>query len=905
MGRAGGRQRGSLSDADPLWSKAPLVLLRYPGLFVSIAIGALLLALAAAAYPLFISASASELVRARIDDPSYTRWAVGMMYRNGALPLEGFGPHADVPGDVGKLFEGFVARDPYLGTTVESALGKVVPVAVAGRRGETRDTRLAFGEDAAANLEILEGTPGDGALVPDLVSDALSISPGDEIVVGSKDEGTVTLPVDAIYRSLYKGGASGYWRPWNDELVLYCDDCAPPAQAIVVPRDVFADAARRIGLDHAGYAWQAPLTRDLTLQEAEDAARITSAISRDIDDERLMDRCFIAFFCSRRSGPVWGSAIDDVVRDVHGRLVAIEGPARLLRVAGILVALVVVSGAGAFAMATRRVESALLFARGARPRAVGGRAALEAVPPCVAGAAAGLGLAIALVRGFGPTGMLASDATRQAVWAAAISAAAAILAIAIVSSVSFLRQSEHHRSRLAVLGKVPWEIVPIAISLLILRELRSGGAVTVDRTLDTETPSLLLFAFPVLFLAGFVALAARGVVWVLRRARRRSGAYGVAAYLATHRLAARPRLTMLLITASGLCLGLFVQAQMVARSMATTVDAKAGVYVGSDVQARIDDINETPTGFPFPLTRVDRRPFAGELRANVPFDLLGIEADTFASAAFWDPAFSDESLSELLAQLSEGSGGAVPIVMASSRDAAPTNLTIDTRTVPVRVVGRADAFPGMLSRRPLVVADSDRLLEAFEGQANPLSGPAVSDELWVRGPPAAVLATLPNLSFLPGLVLTADEVKDIPYIAAVIDTFLVMNGLGLLAALLVFAAMVMYLQARQRSEVVSYGLSLRMGMRQRAHLIATATEVGAMLVIAYAAGAVLAITAARLTVPLLDPLEAIPPDPIGVVPVLAVAIAAPMLLLAAFVGGWLVERRARGADLGQVMRLAD
>ena len=905
MGQARSRNRGSLSDADPLWSKAPLVLLRYPGLFVSIAVGALLLALAAAAYPLFISASASELVRARIHDPSYTRWAVGAMYRNGALPLEGFGPHADVPGDVERLFDGFVDRDPYLGTTYVSALGKVVPVSVAGAPGETRDTRLAFGEDAASSLEIVQGTPGGGALVPDLISDALGISPGDEIVVGSKDEGTVRLPVDAIYRSLYKGGVSGYWRPWNDELVLYCGNCPPPPQAIVVPRDVFADAARRIGLDHAGYAWQAPLARELTLQEAEDAARIAIGIGRDIDDQKLMNRCFIGFFCSSKSGPVWGSAMDDVVRDVHTRLVAIEGPAQLLRVAGVLVALVVVAGAGAFAMATRRVESALLFARGARPRAVGGRAALEAALPCVAGAAAGLGLAIALVRGFGPNGMLASEATRQTVWAAGISAAAAILAIAIVSTVSFLRQSEHHRSRFAVLGKVPWEIVPIALSLLILRDLRSGGAVTVDRALNTETPSLLLFAFPVLFLAGFVALAARGVVWFLRWARRRSGGYGVPAYLATRRLAARPRLTMLLITASGLCLGLFVQAQMVARSMATTVDAKAGVYVGSDVQARIDDINETPTDFPFPLTRVDRRPFAGLLRANVPFDLVGIDTDTFASAAYWDPSFSDEPLSVLLSRLGDGSGDAVPIVMASASNATPTSLTIDTRTVPVEVVGRADAFPGMLSRRPLVVVDSARLVEAFEGQANPLSGSSTSDELWIRGPPAAIQAALPNLSFLPGLVLTADEVKDIPYIAAVIDTFLVMNGLGLLAALLVFAAMVMYLQARQRSEIVSYGLSLRMGMRRWAHLIATATEVGAILVIAYAAGALLAITAARLTVPLLDPLETIPPDPIGVVPVITVAIAAPVLVLAAFVGGWLVERRARAADLGQVMRLAD
>ena len=61
----------------------------------------------------------------------------------------------------------------------------------------------------------------------------------------------------------------------------------------------------------------------------------------------------------------------------------------------------------------------------------------------------------------------------------------------------------------------------------------------------------------------------------------------------------------------------------------------------------------------------------------------------------------------------------------------------------------------------------------------------------------------------------------------------------------------------------------------------------------------------RLTVPLLDPIESIPPDPITVVPVVLVAIVAPALLLAALVGGWLTERRARSADLGQVMRLAD
>ncbi|HEY3212074.1 MAG TPA: FtsX-like permease family protein [Actinomycetota bacterium] len=904
MAGARRRNRGTLSDADPLWSKAPLVLLRYPGLFVSIAVGALLLALAASAYPLFISSSASELVAARIHDPAYTRWAVGMMYRNGALPLPGPDRHGDIEPRVDAILEGLFASSPYLGDPLESALGPVTPISVAGEL-ERRDTRLFMGEQAADHVVILEGSARDGILVPDLISDALHITPGEEIVIGSPDQGTATLPVGGIYRSLYKGGASGYWRPWNDALVLYCGNCAPPPQPVIVPKDRFADAARAIGLDHAAYAWQAPLLRDLTLQEAEDAARIASRISQEIDDRTLLDRCFISFFCSVRSGPVWESSMDDVVRDVHGRLVAIDGPARLLRIAGILVALVVVAGAGAFAMAARRVESSLLFARGARPRAVGGRSALEAVIPCVIGAALGLGLAFALVRWVGPRGALAASASDEAAWAAGAAGVVAVAAIAIVSTVSFLRQSEHHRSRLRLVGAFPWELVLIGLSLLILQRLRSGGAVVVDRSLGTEAPSLLLFAFPLAFLAGFVALVARAMVLVLRWARGRSGGWGTPAYLAVHRLAARSRLTLLLIAAAGLCLGLFVQAQTMARSMRTTVDAKAGVYVGSDVQARIDSVNATPETFPLPVTRVVRRLQAGELRPGVPFDLLAIDTKTFASTAFWDPGFSPEPLETLLDRISEPSGDGLPVLMASAPNAFPDSVTLDRQTLPIEIVGRATAFPGMTSLRPLVVVDARHLLDAVGDAPDPLTVAGASDELWIRGTPRAARAALAGLDYTPSLVLTADEVKDISYIAAVIDTFLVMNGLGVLAALLVVAAMLMYLQARQRAEIVSYGLSLRMGMRSSRHLVAIAIEVAAMLVIGYVAGTVLAIVAARVTVPLLDPIESIPPDPITVVPVVLIALAAPALLLVALAGGWLTERRARSADLGQVMRLAD
>ncbi len=904
MAREGSGPRAP-GGMDPLWSKAPFVLIRYPGLFASLAVGALLLCLGAAAYPLFISASAGELIETRIDDPSYTRWGAGVMFRNGVMPVAEDGRS---PGRVRRTHDEFArlaASSPYLGEPLRTSIAAPVSLSSADDPTDTREVRLFTGEGAASQIEVVEGSLGTGALVPDHVAEALDLSPGDTVSLVSDRDGASELRVDGIYRSFYLENLAGFWRPWRDELVQRCFDCPPPPQPIVLEETTFLESAADLRLEHVGYSWQAPVEGDLTLDEAEDADRRSAAIIDEMSSRDLFTQCSFRFFCSSRTAPAFGSSMDEIVRDTQRRIGAIEGPAKLLRAAGVLVALVVVAGAGAFAMAARRVESTLLFARGARPRAVGTRAAVEAVVPSVVGAAAGLGLAFALVGLVGPDGPVARSATTLAVRSALIAVVAAVAAIGIVSTVSFLRHSEHHRSRFGFVAALPWEFALIALSLFVLDRLQSGGAVVEDPALQTQTPSLLLLAFPVLFLAGFVALAARAVVLLVRWLRGRSDGLPTPPFLAVHRLAARPRLTMLLITASGLCLGLFVQAQTVSRSMQTTVDVKAGVFVGSDVEVAIDRSNDAPADFPYPATRVVQRLQAGEFRPGVTYDLLAIDTDTFADAAFWDPAFGAETPEELVDALTDSSGSALPIVLASGEGVAPGSITMDTRTVPTDVVARTIAFPGMTSLRPLVVVDAERLEEAFEGQASPLGIASANHELWIRGDPDAVTRALPQLPFTPGLVINAEEVKDIPYISAVIDTFIVMNGLGLLAALLVFAAMLMYLQARQRAEIVSYGLSLRMGMRSAGHLAAIATEVATMLAVAFVTGAALAVVAASLIVPLLDPLEAIPPEPLTVVPAPLIVATVPLLLLVALLGGWLTERRARSADLGQVMRLAE
>jgi hypothetical protein len=82
-------------------------------------------------------------------------------------------------------------------------------------------------------------------------------------------------------------------------------------------------------------------------------------------------------------------------------------------------------------------------------------------------------------------------------------------------------------------------------------------------------------------------------------------------------------------------------------------------------------------------------------------------------------------------------------------------------------------------------------------------------------------------------------------------------------------------------------------------------EFGTMLTVAFVVGAALALVAGILVVPLIDPLPTIPPGPLVVAPVAALAVVVAALACVTWAGAWLTSARARRTDLGEVMRLAD
>jgi hypothetical protein len=78
-----------------------------------------------------------------------------------------------------------------------------------------------------------------------------------------------------------------------------------------------------------------------------------------------------------------------------------------------------------------------------------------------------------------------------------------------------------------------------------------------------------------------------------------------------------------------------------------------------------------------------------------------------------------------------------------------------------------------------------------------------------------------------------------------------------------------------------------------------------MLLFAVGVGAVLAIAAAWFTVPLLDPIATIPPDPLLVIPAGLIAVTEVVAAAFAWIGAAATNRRAKRVDLGEVMRVAE
>ena len=894
-----------------LWHKTPLVLLRYPGLLLALAASTLLLVVTVSAFPVFVASTTGELLNKEIADHAVTRYGAGVAYVSGDVPF-----NLPAPGTSGtplyqlrgQLFSHLAGANAELGPTIASILGPSVTVGT-GPHARTYEGRLFSREGAFGHVGIISKGSVTGVWLPDLIAGYLHVRPGATITLRAR-EAPVSVAVAGVYRSLYTSPRSGFWRQWDDDIYRSCLSCGIPPQFVLMSGTQLIALSEALGVRTATFGWQAPIASEseLTLDEGRQLDAFVQRFRAEISDRntdlgRVFDCCHQLNAAGFVQVTAFSSSMPTVIGDVESRAAVIEGPAGLLRAVGIAVALIVIAAASLFGSAARRTELRFRFSRGGHPLSRAFQAAAESLLPCVTGGVLGLGLALGLVALFGPAGPIARSSYRSAFVGAGLAVILGIVIVAVTAAMSFPRLEGKRLGGFAALAQVPFEVPLVGLALYSLHRLRVGGAFLPGPASGVQRPSLYVLLFPISLLAGSAVLGGRLLALGLRWTRGKSERFSSASYLAVHRLAATAGLTFLLVAGAAICFGVFLESIGVSRSLRSTVEAKAKIFVGSDVQGRVDYQTPLPPSFPLPITRVTRRLGAGTLvPAGGSFDLLAVDPATLPAAMFWDPGFSTLPLTQLTASLGEPTGGEVPIIVAGAGDLSPSSIAIDQRLVPVRVVGYATAFPGMSSLRPFIVVDAAALLQAFDGAPNPLDSTEASTEFWVKGGSQEGSIDLAQLRYPPGLILTATEVENIPAIAAVIDSFLILDLLGLAASLLVVAGALVYLQARERSRLVSYGLSLRMGMTHRTHRRALTWELSVMLIPACAIGLGLALEATRVLLPILDPFSNIPPKPLLASSAWLGTATFAAVLGICWIGAWLTNHRARVVDFGQVMR---
>lgn len=874
-------------------------MLRYPGILVAVVAGALILGVTAAAGGLFLSSAGSAALRHRIGDAF--RWDAG-------LTVVAYGRLGGTPaGGSLSAEELFRRRDDFMRASADELSGLEPPVltilgsearlAAPSGEGPAAPVRLLTRTGYRSNIDAVEGSDADGVWVPESVAASIGVGPGDPVRVKVRDA-TVTVAVSGIYRDLAFLPPSEYWSPLAE--VIYPGEGATPPPPLLADLELFMQMGAELGeLDQ--FTWQLPLARGArSLVEAErlaDALRAFGARFEDPDDTEI--RTLFA-------GGTQGSELPELVSEAKSVVGGLSGPVGTLSLAGRAVALAVVGATGAFAVARRRTEMGLLSARGVSPAVLAARSALETLVPIAAGAALGFAAALWLIRVWGPGGPIDPSAVRSSLFGVGLMALVALVLLGLAAAVSGARESREEPGRVpAVLARAPWELVALGLAAASYYEIVTRGLVPLTAGAGAFRVDVLLLLFPILFIVGVSGLVARVFGWGLQRLRVTGGTWPASSFLAIRRLTAASPIALLLVAATAVGVGVLAYAGTVTASVRASTSVKALVSNGSDVRLIRPATGDVAFEPSVPFTVLERFERATMLPTREYVDVLAVDAATFPDAAFFDASFASRPLEAILADLAPGPGERFPVAVAGGVLPEGASLDLGPARLPLAApVETLDAFPGMRSGRPLLIVDRATLESALAVFDTTLTGAGGTTELWARGDPGLVLAALAESGLRTEGAITVTEVQETLPFVALTWVFGLMLALGILAALVSLAGVLLYLQALQSAREVSYALSARMGLARRAHRLALGLELGGMLTVSFLVGVVVAIAAAGLVVPHIDLMPEVPPGPfLRLAPLLLLGTLAGLAAVG-IAGAWGVQRAADRANVTEVLRVA-
>jgi hypothetical protein len=366
-------------------------------------------------------------------------------------------------------------------------------------------------------------------------------------------------------------------------------------------------------------------------------------------------------------------------------------------------------------------------------------------------------------------------------------------------------------------------------------------------------------------------------------------------FLATRRLAAASSIALGLVTAVALAVGILAYAGALSVSTQASATAKAQVFVGSDVRVTMHAGATVPAALRSRATVAFEDDSPAIQPGQVLISVIGVDTRTFARAAYWDRSFSDRSLADLMHALAANSSP-MPALVAGG-DVPQTGRIIFSRagkTLPYSIVASVAAFPLQTQHETFVIVDRRHLAQVRS---------EMTSYLVAKGTPASVLGPLARAHVPFGSPVTVEQVRRNPTVIALTWLYGYLLAVAVVTGLIVLAALVLYLAARQRGRVVSYALARRMGLTARQHRRSLTYEIAGMLMLGFVLGIALAWIGALLVYAKLDPLPNLPPPALFRVPWLLAGVTGAVLLVSAWLGARLVQRGAERADVAEVMRV--
>jgi putative ABC transport system permease protein len=906
------------------WLRTPFRLAHFPGVAAAVVASALILA---------GTATASRLFLASTGDAAFSR---EFDARREALRFEGYeGINKDLLAEEDRIAGSIPDLAPRLGPP-NLVIAGVAAVLHGGRRHPddpaAHNVQLGYRAGFAAHIRPLaraskgqgqDQAPGDsqGIWITDTTGRALGLRAGDRVTLSSGLQ-TAATRVAGVYHNMVDDTPDPFWEPIGD--LVYAAQQGIRVRGPSPPPLVLADLPLLMKLttklqsqgriERVFYTTGPPLS----LVEAERLAAGIGNITGQMADSFSPLAIVFQNPSQRVSSPVPGAvARAEAVRT------AVSPTALTVARFGQVMALALLVMAALYGVRRRRAEIAVLSTMGARSWALGTRAMVEAALPLALGTAGGLTAAVAFARVTDPAPFIDPAVVHAAIREAELTGLAGLALFGVATWASVAAELSGRmgvgewrgaaRLGAALSSRPTWELVVLAVAGAALYETATRRA-AVARAGDVPQVDELLILAPLLVIGGLAAVVTRLLGWLLARRPLRGLRGRPAVLLASRRLAAAPRLALLLVAASAFAIGVLAYAGILVASVKATVNDKARVLVGSDASMTVP-ASAFPSVHSAGLAAIGATPvvrFDGVMLQpdQTSVDVLAVDPATFGAGTWWKPSYATVPLGELLRRLSDTSSRRLPAISvgAGGGFVAPEVLSVSIGVpIPLSIVGDATVFPGLHTDHRLLVVSAALLQdEANQRQAAGLASLGGRFEVWAKGDPARALRRLRAAGVVGPFedVVTARQVMATTTFQAMSWSFGLLEALGGVAVLVTLAGLLLYLQARQRGRVVAGALARRMGLARAAQRRSVAIELAGMLLVALVVGVALALVAALLIFARLDPLPAVPPGPALRLPVGLFGLLLAGVALVVVAGAALVQRLSDRTSVAEMMRLA-